>query len=69
MPRKRFPFLLKHLAFDDAETRQERSQKDQFAAFRGFFESFHLQCQKTLVPNFYLALDEKLYPLRIQVSF
>lgn len=69
MPRKRFPFLLKHLAFDDAETRQERSQKDQFAAFRGFFESFHLQCQKTLVTNFYLALDEKLYPLRIQVSF
>lgn len=38
MPRKRFPFLLKHLAFDDAETRQERSQKDQFAAFQGFFE-------------------------------
>ena len=66
--KKTFLFILKHLVFDDAEIRQERWKKDRFAAFREFFESFNLQCQKMLVHDFYLALGET-YPLQTQVSF
>ena len=42
MARDRFQFLLKHLSFDDPESRQERWRKDRFAAFRDFFR--RLQC-------------------------
>ena len=40
MPRKRFPFLLKHLVFDDVETRQERSQKRSICGFSRIFWEF-----------------------------
>ena len=69
MSRNRFGFLMKHLTFDDATTRQERWRKDRFAAFRHFFESFNRQCRQVLIPDDYLSLDETLYPMRTQVAF
>ena len=69
MSKKRFLFILKHLTFGYIETGQEIWEKDRFAAFLEFFENFGLQCQKMLVPKFYLAVDETFYSMRTRVLF
>ena len=69
MSRNRFLFILRHLSFDDEETRGERWKKDRFAAFRDFFESFNRNCITSLAPGDYLSLDETLYPMRTQIGF
>ena len=68
MSRNRFLFILRHISFDDEDTRDERWRKDRFAAFRSFFESFNRNCMTCLAPGDYLSLDETLYPMRTQMG-
>ena len=68
--RNRFQFLIAHISFDDLITRPTHWQHDRFAAFRKIFEEFNKNRGKFLVCNdYYLSLDETLYPTRTQISF
>ena len=69
MSRNRFLFILRHISFDDEDTRDERWRKDRFAAFRSFFKSFNRNCMTCLAPGDYLSLDDTLYPMRTQIGF
>lgn len=69
MSRNRFKFIFQNLRFDDFATRQERWEKDRFAAMRELFESFNDNCAKNMIPEDFLSLDETLYPMRTQVGF
>ena len=65
----RFAFLTSNICFDDEESRPERWQADRFAAFREFFEKFHSNCGRHVIPDDFLSLDETLYPMRTQIGF
>ena len=67
--RNRFKFLIAQISFNDHITCPTRWQHDGFAAFRKIFEKFDKNCEKFLVCNDYLLLDEILYPTRTQISF
>ena len=67
--RMRFQFNLASLSFDDASDRKERWQRNRFAAMRHIFEECNKNCGKALIPEYYLSLDETLYPMRTQISF
>ena len=65
----RLVFIKAMISFDDANTRQERWQKDRFAAFREIFEEFNKCCAKNMSPDDYIAIDETLYRTRGGISF
>ena len=69
MSRIRFQFILANLAFDDLSVREMRWKEDQFAAMRCVFKECNKNFAKAMVPDFYLSLDETLYPIRNQISF
>ena len=69
MSRMRFQFILASLSFDDASDRKERWQRYRFAATRHIFEVCNKNFGKALIPEYYLSLDETLYPMRTQISF
>ena len=69
MSRLRYQFIIKHLCFDDIDTRPERWKSDRFAAMRKLFEECNNSFGAALVPEDYISLDETLYPTRNQVNF
>ena len=69
MPIKRFRFLCAKIRFGDITSRTECFQHDRAAAVRLFFESFVTNCEKVMIPNAYLSIDEILYPTRVGVAF
>ena len=69
MPLNLFKFLLAHLRFDDKATREERWKQDRFAAMREIFQIFSRNCERVLVPDDLLFLDETLYPTRVEWHF
>ena len=66
---QRMRFLLAHIAFDDKSTCKDQWLSDRFAAGRDIFEMFNKNCVKYVIPSEYLAIDEKLYPIRCQIAF
>ena len=64
MSSHRFRFMLTHLSVDDKTTRGERWKSDRFAAMRGFFELFNMNCSSHLVPREHHSINETLYPSR-----
>ena len=69
MPRMRFQFILPNLAFDDLSDKEMRWKEDRIAAMRYVFEGCNENFAKAMVPDFYLSLDETLYPMCNQISF
>ena len=69
MSRYRYKFIIKHICFDDFESRNERWKDDRFAAMRSLFERCNGKFGAALVPEDYISLDETLYPTRNQASF
>ena len=65
----RLVFIKAMISFDDANARQERWRTDRFAAFREIFKEFNKCCAKNISPDYYIAIDETLYPTRGAVSF
>lgn len=49
----RFQFLLRHLRFDDAQTRNERKNLDKLAPIREIFETFFKNCKDASLPLCY----------------
>lgn len=66
---KRFFFLLRHLRFDDMNTRTERATHDNMAAMRNIFEKFNSYCQEHYQIGEYCAIDEMLESFRGRCKF
>ena len=66
---KSFYFLLRHLRFDDMNTRTERATHDNMAAMRNIFESFVTNCQKHYQIGEYCTIDEMLESFRGRCKF
>jgi len=60
----RFRFLLRHLRFDDSDTREERKATDKLAAIRSVFDAFVEKCKTAFTPFEYVTVDEKLEAFR-----
>ena len=67
--RSRYKFIIKHKCFDDFESRNEKWKHDRFAAMHSLFEQCNRKFGEALVPKDYISLEERLYPMRNQVSF
>ena len=67
--RMRFQFILANLAFDDLSDREMCWKEYRLAAMRYVFEECNKNFAKVIVPDFYLSLEETLYPMRNQISF
>nr|CAH7735214.1 unnamed protein product [Callosobruchus chinensis] len=64
MSLQRFRFLLRHLRFDDLETREARKSLDRLAAIREVFDMFVDNCKSAFTPFHYVTVDEKLEAFR-----
>ena len=69
MSNNRFRFLYQCTSFDDYSTRTERREADCFAAVRKVFELFNENCDRALIPDDLLSIDETLHPMRNRVNF
>nr|CAI5866340.1 unnamed protein product [Callosobruchus analis] len=69
MSLQRFRFLLRHLRFDDLETREARKSLDRLAAIRDLFDMFVENCKAAFTPFHYVTVDEKLEAFRGRCIF
>ncbi|CAH1986691.1 unnamed protein product [Acanthoscelides obtectus] len=69
MSQKRFHILLRALRFDDKTTRKERSNIDNFAAFRNVFDTFVHKCTSSYFPHQYFTIDKMLEAFRGRCRF
>ena len=65
----RFEIILKHIRFDDLETRKERKNDDKFAPFRAMWEMFIQNCKRNYNPSENVCIDEQLVPFRGRCCF
>ena len=66
---KHFRFFYSNIRFDDIIPREDRFQHDRVAVVWPFFNYFVENCEKVMVPDHYVSLDETLYPTRVSVAF
>lgn len=69
MSEQRFLFLLRHIRFDNTDTRQERRQYDKFTPVRSIFEIFTQNCGKSYTISEFATVDEMLLGFRGRCSF
>lgn len=64
MSRDRFCEIKKHLRFDDKTNRARSRNNDPFVCIRAVFEAFTANCRRVYKPNYSVAVDEQLMPLK-----
>lgn len=69
MTEQRFRFLLRHLSFDDKDTRLERREFDKLASIRELFDLFVANCKNNLSMSEYVTVDERLEGFRGRCEF
>lgn len=69
MSLRRFSFIVNHLRFDDANSREERLAQDRLAPFRKLFVDFVANCQLHYTPFENLTIDEELVAFRGRCKF
>lgn len=69
MSLQRFRFLMRHIRFDDLETREARKSLDRLAAIRDIFDIFVEKCKTAFTPFHYVTVDEKLEAFRGRCIF
>lgn len=69
MSRNRFTDIMRHLRFDDRETRSERVKTDRFAAISGVWGSFVTNCITSYNPGPHITVDEQLFPSKTRCRF
>lgn len=69
MSREQFLFLLRHLRFNNTDTREERRGFDKFAPIREIFEKFTEKCKNNYSISEYATIDETLLAIRGHCSF
>ena len=65
----RFEQILRHLRFDNLDTRHERCTTDKFAPHRDLWNTFIENCKRNYVPSVLLCIDEQLIPYRGRCPF
>ncbi|XP_067630578.1 piggyBac transposable element-derived protein 4-like [Eurosta solidaginis] len=65
----RFLFLLRVVRFDDIDSRLQRIETDNLAAFRELFETFNKSCSDCYIPGEYCTIDEMLESFRGRCKF
>jgi hypothetical protein len=65
----RFRELLRHLRFDDRNTREQRASEDKLAPIRDVWDMFQCQLSAVYRPSPFLTVDEQLVPTRGRCSF
>lgn len=66
---KRFRAISQFIRFDDANTRQARSQEDKAAPIRDIWAMLNANLSKIYKPTENLTIDEQLYPFRGHTKF
>ncbi|XP_046706113.1 uncharacterized protein LOC124386364 [Silurus meridionalis] len=69
MPRDRFISIMKHLRFDDKDTRAERVKTDKFAAISDIWTRFNKNCAESFTPGEHMTIDERLFPTKVHCPF
>ena len=69
MSRNRYKELSRYVRFDDKNTREERKQKDKFAAIRELYEEFNEQCRANWELSDQITIEETLRRFRGRVAF
>lgn len=69
MSQYRFKFLLRHLRFDDKETRNDRVTVDKLAPIRQLYDMFLQNCQSNYSVSEHTTVDEMLVAFRGRCSF
>ncbi|XP_058789554.1 piggyBac transposable element-derived protein 4 [Phymastichus coffea] len=65
----RFRAILRFIRFEDANTRQERSEQDKAVPIRDVWKMFNSNLAKLYKPTENLTIDEQLYPYRGHTKF
>ena len=65
----RYRAILRFIRFDDANTRQARTEQDKAALFRDVWTMFNSNLSKMYKPTENLTIDEQLYPYRRHTKF
>lgn len=66
---KRFRAILRFIRFDDANTRQARSEEDKGAPIRDIWTMLNANLKNVYKPTENLTIDEQLYPFRGHTKF
>ncbi|CAJ1079156.1 uncharacterized protein LOC109196619 [Xyrichtys novacula] len=69
MPRNRFKDIMRHLRFDDRDTRSERTKTDKFAAISAVWSSFVTNCITSYNPGRHITIDQQLFPPKTRCCF
>ena len=69
LSRNRYKELSRYVRFDDKNAREERKQKDIFAAIRELYEEFNEQCRANWELSDQITIDETLRRYRGRVAF
>ncbi|XP_034015393.1 uncharacterized protein LOC117500737 isoform X2 [Thalassophryne amazonica] len=69
MARNRFQDIMRHLRFDDRDTRCERVANDRFAAVSDVWGSFVANCITSYNPGRHITIDEQLFPTKTRCCF
>uniref|UniRef100_A0AAR2K205 PiggyBac transposable element-derived protein domain-containing protein n=1 Tax=Pygocentrus nattereri TaxID=42514 RepID=A0AAR2K205_PYGNA len=69
MARNRFQDIMRHLRFDDKDTRIERVANDRFAAVSDVWGSFVANCIASYNPGRHITIDEQLFPTKTRCCF
>ena len=69
MGRDTFKEILRFIRTDDHETRSERRSQDKLAAIREVWEIFTTNCQKSLIPDANMCVDEQMVGFRGKCPF
>ncbi|XP_024862460.1 uncharacterized protein LOC112450618 [Kryptolebias marmoratus] len=69
MARNRFQDIMRHLRFDDKDTRGERVANDRFAAVSGIWKAFVGNCINLYNPGRHITIDEQLFPTKTRCCF
>ncbi|XP_030609928.1 uncharacterized protein LOC115797483 [Archocentrus centrarchus] len=69
MARNCFQDIMRHLRFDDKDTRNERVANDWFAAVSDIWGSFVTNCITSYNPGRHITIDEQLFPTKTRCCF
>jgi len=69
MSRERFKWLIKHLRFDNKDTREVRKQTDKAAAISDVWNSFAQNCSDSYIPGECCTIDEHMVGFRGRCPF
>nr|XP_054604599.1 piggyBac transposable element-derived protein 1-like [Nothobranchius furzeri] len=69
MARNRCQDIMRHLSFDEKDTRPQRVETDKFALVSNVWQMFVANCIKSYDPGQYITIDKQLFPTKSHCPF